>query len=134
MSYTVNYGVDLKAIWPMYPDSENSKPVLDRVLEQVKNVYTDLRYSMLRQREHERVQNQTHNLPVDHIPTASIGEYDEVVTASYATTQGTSYNGVVTMDAVITLVTDDPEAVKLLNKIDIIGTFAIEPSFRISQY
>lgn len=134
MAYAVKYGVDLKAIREVYPDEENSKLVLDNLLLTVEGVYESMRSQVLLGRSNDSLNLAKHNLPTDTVETAEIGSYSDVVSASYEVTQGMTYNDVVTVDALVTFTTDDAEAVKLLNKIDIAGTYYIEPTFRVTGY
>lgn len=130
----LEYNVDLKAIKDIYPTVENSARVLDIVMDLIKQQYTRLRTNRMKEESTENATLRYLGFNLDPEPVNVYPEYDTAVTGGYEVTQGASYNEVVTMDAKITLTVTDPNAVKLLFGIDVVGTFYITPANRLTAY
>lgn len=131
---TLSYEVDLKAVKEMYPTVESTKPIMDLVLELLREQYTNLKAVRSKAEETERATNIYRGFNTNPPPVTEYPDYDDAVVASYVTAQGTTYNEVATVDSVLTLEVSDPNAVKLLQCLDVVGTFRIPPSNRVTAY
>lgn len=131
---TLRYEVDLKAVKEMYPTVESTKPIMDLVLELLREQYTNLKAVRSKAEATERATNIYRGFNLNPPPVTDYPDYDTAVVASYVTAQGTTYNEVATVDSVLTLEVSDPNAVKLLQCLDVVGTFRIPPSNRVTAY
>ena len=131
---TLRYEVDLKAVKDMYPTVESTKPIMDQVIELIREQYTDLKATRTKMEETERATNIYRGFKLNPPPVTEYPDYDDAVVATYVTAQGTTYNEVTTVDSVLTLEVSDPNAVKLLQCLDVVGTFRIPPSNRVTAY
>ncbi len=131
---TLEYNVDLKAIKEMYPDATNSERVLNIVMDVLEQGYTRIRNRLMKEEEvnHATMRYRGYNEnpdPVNEYPT-----YEDAVVGTYSVAQGSTYNDVVTMIATVSLTVTDPQAVKILNMIDLVSTFYINPTNRLTGY
>lgn len=136
MAYTKEYKIDLKAIAPLYPDAENSKVALEQIIAHIRTTYENMRNSLMTQGVYEASMNKLNGIPPRESahPFVEYPSFDDAVTTGYAVAMGTTYNEVVTVNATITMTSESADAVKLLNNVVVIGTFDINPSYRITGY
>lgn len=138
---TFKYGINLKALLTeMYPDATNTKDVLDEVMRKCEVHFNTTRDCLKRANEYERLAAPFHKRPV---PDAYVdpGDFADICTIEAPVTMGTTYNEVVTVDAVLTITTsaslseeETKSAVNILKYLHVEGTFYIEPTFRVTAY
>ena len=131
---TLEYAIDMKAIRENYPDETNTARVLNNLLSVVEQSYERVRASLMKTQQRENAQNRYLGYNTNPPPIVEYPSYKDSVLASHTTSMGVTYNDVVTVDSVVTLEVSNDLAVKILNSIDIIGTFYVIPANRLTGY
>lgn len=138
---TRTFNVDLKALrLNLYPTDENTGATKEFVKTHVRNTYNAIRTATNVIAEQGR---QTlhilglHDLAAQNYPNNTAGDFDSEFTidVEFETTMNVHDVQLINLKVTVTPVgADKADAFLILNRIDLEGTFAIEPTYRVTGY
>lgn len=140
---THTYNVDLKALrLNLYPNAENTQGLISAVETGIRDAFNHLRASTMELMNHSRISMYLipgmREFADNTYPDLNLGLFDdEFFITTTVTNTVVERSGVTLVNAKIDIspiTVDNPDAFRILNMLDISGTFAIEPTYRVTAY
>lgn len=135
------YNIDLKALrLNLYPTADNIGDVTARIENWIRSTYNVMRVAAI------NIQNQSYlslvqlglkDIADTTFPPLVVGYFDEefTITTEFEDTLNMHDVHLLNLKVTVTpLGADNPQAFEILNKLDVSGTFAIEPTYRVTGY
>lgn len=135
------YNIDLKSLrLNLYPTADNIGDVTANIENWIRSSYDTMRMAAINTRNQSHaslVQLGLKDLADANFSPLVIGYFDEefTITTEFEDTLNMHDVHLLNLKVTVTPVgADNPQAFEILNKLDVSGTFAIEPTYRVTGY